>query len=121
MFPKLLKTAPIVVATMAVGIWAFGWGSTPASAQGGCGGHGGHAGQGAASAGRQHGASDAAHAGHTQVCPVTGAALDSMGGPVKVLVGGQPLCLCSKGCLGKVQSAPEAYLARAAVQTSQVQ
>ena len=45
-----------------------------------------------------------------QVCPVTGAALGSMGDPIKVLIGGQPLYLCCKACLGKVQSDPEAYL-----------
>ncbi len=64
--------------------------------------------------------SDEAGIARQKVCPVTGAALDSMGGPVKVLVGGQPLYLCCKGCLGKVQSAPEAYL-RKASQASQVQ
>ncbi len=63
------------------------------------------------------------HAGiaRQRVCPVTGASLDSMGGPVKVLVGGQPLYLCCKGCLGKVQIHPAAYLAKTAGQTSQVQ
>ncbi len=64
--------------------------------------------------------SDQAGIAGQRVCPVTGAALDSMGGPVKVLVGGQPLYLCCKGCLGKVQSAPEAYL-RKASQASQAQ
>jgi YHS domain-containing protein len=64
--------------------------------------------------------SDQAGIARQRVCPVTGAALDSMGGPIKVLVGGQLLYLCCKGCLGKVQSAPEAYL-RKASQASQVQ
>jgi len=63
--------------------------------------------------------SDQAGIARQRMCPVTGAALDSMGGPVKVLVGGQPLYLCCKGCLGKVQSSPEAYL-RKASQASQV-
>ena len=64
--------------------------------------------------------SDQAGIARQRVCPVTGAALDSMGGPIKVLVGGQPLYLCCKGCLGKVQSDPEAFL-RKAGQASQVQ
>ena len=57
--------------------------------------------------------SDRALIARQKVCPVTGAALDSMGGPVKVLVGQRPLYLCCKGCLGKVQSDPEAYLQKA--------
>jgi hypothetical protein len=48
-----------------------------------------------------------------KVCPVTGAALDSMGGPIKVLVGQQPLYLCCEGCLGKVKKDPEKYLQKA--------
>jgi hypothetical protein len=58
--------------------------------------------------------SDQAGIARQKVCPVTGAALGSMGGPVKVLVGGQPVYLCCKGCVGKVQSAPESYLPKAA-------
>jgi hypothetical protein len=57
--------------------------------------------------------SDQARIARQRVCPVTGAELDSMGGPVKVLVGGTPLYLCCKGCLGKVQIAPEKYLQKA--------
>jgi hypothetical protein len=64
--------------------------------------------------------SDQAGVARQRVCPVTGAALGSMGDPIKVLVGGQPLYLCCKGCLGKVQGDPEAYL-RKAGQVSQVQ
>ena len=56
---------------------------------------------------------DRARIARQRVCPVTGAELDSMGGPIKVLVGGRPLYLCCKGCLGKVQNAPEAYLRKA--------
>jgi len=36
-----------------------------------------------------------------------------MGAPVKVLIGGQPLYLCCQGCLGKVEKAPEQFLAKA--------
>ncbi len=57
--------------------------------------------------------SDEAGVARQRVCPVTGAGLESMGGPVKVLVGDKPLYLCCKGCVGKVQSAPEAYLSKA--------
>ncbi len=64
--------------------------------------------------------SDRANVARQRVCPVTGAALGSMGDPIKVLVGDQPLYLCCKGCLGKVQSAPETYL-RKVSQSSQPQ
>lgn len=56
--------------------------------------------------------SDQAGIARQRVCPVTGAALGSMGGPVKVLVGGQPLYLCCKGCMAKVKSDPELYLTK---------
>ena len=49
-----------------------------------------------------------------QVCPVTGAKLGGMGDPVKVLIDGQPLYLCCKGCVAKVKRNPEAYLAKVA-------
>lgn len=254
MFLRLLKAAPIVVATMAAAIWAFGSASTPAYAQCGCCQHGGsHAGHDAESNGHQHGAAPADHTGHDQaaqtpphggqlttakpmtfevvylpreirvylygvvmpypesakdvtgevslqrpnderatrvglryvaqpagqedylaapvdlsrvkdgdltatvklanlplqnrpgitftqavvvsnakpqvtlaaldpsdqagiarqrVCPVMGAKLGSMDSPVKVLVDGKPIYLCCKGCLRKVESAPEAYLVK---------
>ena len=57
--------------------------------------------------------SDQARIARQRVCPVTGAELDSMGGPVKVLVGGQPLYLCCKGCLSKVKNAPEKFVQKA--------
>lgn len=57
--------------------------------------------------------SDQGRIARQRVCPVTGAELDSMGGPVKVLVGGQPLYLCCKGCLGKVKNAPEKFVPKA--------
>lgn len=53
---------------------------------------------------------DQAGIARQRVCPVTGEPLDSMGGPVKVLVGGQPVYLCCKGCLGKVKTDPEGIL-----------
>ena len=36
-----------------------------------------------------------------KICPVSGEALDSMGGPVKAQVGVQTIFLCCKGCVGK--------------------
>jgi YHS domain-containing protein len=44
-------------------------------------------------------------------CPVMDEPLDSMGQPVKLLVGGKPLFLCCKGCVRKVQAEPAKYLA----------
>jgi YHS domain-containing protein len=75
------------------------------------------------SAGQQSaepGQSDQSGIARQRVCPVTGAELGSMGEPVKVVVGGQPLYLCCKGCLDKVRSDPEAYLRRTS-RASQVQ
>jgi hypothetical protein len=56
---------------------------------------------------------DRAGIAQQKTCPVTGAKLGSMGTPIKVLVGDQPLYLCCQGCLRKVESAPEEYLAKA--------
>jgi YHS domain-containing protein len=47
-----------------------------------------------------------------RVCPVTGAKLGSTGVPVKVLVDGQPLYLCSQDCVRKVRAAPLLYVPR---------
>lgn len=52
-----------------------------------------------------------------EVCPVTKARLGSMGTPIKVLVGQQPLYLCCRGCVSKVEERPEAYLS--ALRTAQ--
>ena len=40
--------------------------------------------------------------------------MGSMGTPIKVLVGDQPIYLCCKGCLGKVQKDPDVYLQKVA-------
>ena len=53
-----------------------------------------------------------------KVCPVLGGRLGSMGTPVKVLVGDQPLYLCCQACLGQVRKEPESYLKKAAVPSS---
>lgn len=47
-----------------------------------------------------------------KVCPVMGGALGSMGEPVKLLVDNHPLYLCCRGCVRKVQEAPDTYLAK---------
>lgn len=49
-----------------------------------------------------------------RVCAVANSRLGSMGTPVKVTRNGQALFLCCKGCLGKVEKAPEQYFAKAA-------
>lgn len=36
-----------------------------------------------------------------QICPVSGEALDAMGGPVKARSGDRTVFLCCKGCIGK--------------------
>jgi YHS domain-containing protein len=45
-----------------------------------------------------------------RVCPVSGAALGSMGAPIKVLVDGKPVYLCCRGCLGRIQANPDQYV-----------
>jgi hypothetical protein len=47
-----------------------------------------------------------------RVCPVTGAPLGSMGDPIKVLIDDRPLYLCCQGCVTKVRTNPETYLAK---------
>ncbi len=44
-------------------------------------------------------------------CPVMDESLGSMGPPIKVQVGKQPIFLCCKGCIKKVQAEPAKYLA----------
>jgi hypothetical protein len=47
-----------------------------------------------------------------KICPVTGAALDSMGGPVAVDLPGQRVFICCKGCEASLKKDPEKYLAK---------
>lgn len=49
-----------------------------------------------------------------RVCPITGAALGSMGVPVKITLRGQPVFLCCKGCVGKAKREPEETLKKVA-------
>jgi Cu(I)/Ag(I) efflux system membrane fusion protein len=44
------------------------------------------------------------------VCPVTGAALGSMGVPVKITLRGQSVFLCCKGCVSKAKRNPDEIL-----------
>ncbi len=49
-----------------------------------------------------------------RICPVTGAALGSMGVPVKITLRGQPVFLCCKGCMGKAKRSPDEMLKKLA-------
>ncbi len=49
-----------------------------------------------------------------KTCPVTGAPLDSMGGPVRVVVNGRPVFICCDGCRAKLLKSPEKYLSKLA-------
>jgi hypothetical protein len=47
-----------------------------------------------------------------KVCPVTGEPLDSMGGPVRIEVGGRVVFICCEGCAAPLRKSPEKYLSR---------
>jgi len=47
-----------------------------------------------------------------KVCPVTKKPLDSMGGPVRVVVNGRVVFLCCDGCEDSLREQPEKYLPR---------
>ena len=47
-----------------------------------------------------------------RICPVTELALDSMGGPVTVIVSGKKVFVCCAGCTQRLKDEPEKYLAR---------
>ena len=55
-----------------------------------------------------------------RICPVTSAALGSMGVPVKITLRGQPVFLCCKGCMGKAKRSPDEMLKKLADATSTV-
>lgn len=48
------------------------------------------------------------------VCPVMDVKLGDHGTPIKLVVNGQPLYVCCKGCIDKVQMNPETYLGKLA-------
>jgi Cu(I)/Ag(I) efflux system membrane fusion protein len=45
-----------------------------------------------------------------RICPVTGAALGSMGVPIKITLRAQTVFLCCKGCMGKAKRNPDEML-----------
>jgi hypothetical protein len=47
-----------------------------------------------------------------KTCPVTGEPLDSMGGPVRVVVNGRAVFVCCSGCEKPLRQKPEVYLAK---------
>jgi Cu(I)/Ag(I) efflux system membrane fusion protein len=47
-----------------------------------------------------------------KVCPVTGAPLDSMGGPIAVEVQGRRIFICCKACEAPLKKDPQKYLAK---------
>ena len=49
-----------------------------------------------------------------KLCPVTGAALGSMGVPVKITLRSQTVFLCCKGCMGKAKRDPDEMLRKLA-------
>jgi Cu(I)/Ag(I) efflux system membrane fusion protein len=49
-----------------------------------------------------------------RICPVTGAALGSMGVPVKITLRGQTVFLCCQGCVGKAKRSPDEILKKLA-------
>jgi hypothetical protein len=61
-------------------------------------------------------AEDQALADAQKLCPVTDEELGShdMGAPVKLIVNGEPIFICCKGCEKKVNADPDKYLAKVA-------
>jgi hypothetical protein len=49
-----------------------------------------------------------------RTCPITGAPLGSMGVPVKIILRGQTVFLCCKGCVGKAKANPAETLKKVA-------
>jgi hypothetical protein len=47
-----------------------------------------------------------------RICPVTNLPLDSMGGPVPLVVQGRKVYMCCKGCEAKLKADPAKYLSR---------
>jgi hypothetical protein len=57
-------------------------------------------------------AADRALVEKQKICPVTGLALDSMGGPIAVAVEGRRVFICCKGCESKLKQDAQKYLAK---------
>jgi YHS domain-containing protein len=62
---------------------------------------------------------DAATIARQRLCPVSGEPLNSMGGAWKVIVRGEPVFVCCKGCVRTVQENPVQYLSKVATARSQ--
>ena len=58
--------------------------------------------------------------GGQKTCPVMGEELGMMGEPVAVAVGGDTVYVCCQGCVAKVRSAPDRYLAKVFAERRQV-
>lgn len=56
---------------------------------------------------------DAAAIARQRLCPVVDGKLNAMGGPWKVVVKGQPVFVCCKRCIKKVQQNADFYIAKA--------
>ena len=64
---------------------------------------------------------DATAVAAQKLCPVMNESLMEMGGPWKVYAKGQPIFVCCKGCIAKVEQNPDFYLAKATRQASATQ
>jgi hypothetical protein len=92
-------------------------GSSRAAEPGGPAGHGDHAsgdhpGAEVADAQAQLSPEDRAAAEKQRICPVSEAALGSMGKPLKVRVKGRDVFLCCQGCEPAIMAEPDKYLAK---------
>ena len=47
-----------------------------------------------------------------KICPVTGLSLNSMGGPIPVMLGDRRVFICCAGCERRLRDEPEKYLAK---------
>jgi hypothetical protein len=57
-------------------------------------------------------AEDKLLAAKQKICPVTGKPLDSMGGPVRLVVEGRTVFVCCEGCEGPLRQEPAKYLSK---------
>jgi hypothetical protein len=57
-------------------------------------------------------AADQAMVDQQRICPVTEAALGSMGQPVAITVQGRKVFLCCRGCEGRLKADPEKFMAK---------
>ena len=55
---------------------------------------------------------DVAAIAEQRLCPVMDEPLNSMGGPWKVYANGQPIFVCCRGCIRRIQENPGFYVAK---------